>query len=135
MKKSLNDTNDVNQMMIDELNFAVESIDNKTSDALKSARKQVLNKHASAKPWYSFTNAQVTTAFASVAGVVMIVALTDQPSVNTIDRTSVTNVSATDSSVADSTEVLENLPILFAPDELDFFQSVDFLVWMEKGTG
>ena len=34
-----------------------------------------------------------------------------------------------------SPTTVESLPILSSSDDLEFYQSVDFLIWMEKSSG
>lgn len=117
-------THNIRQMLIEELDLAEQSIDRETSSTLLAARKQALVRYRPTTPFFPLNTHQIT-AFASFAAVAVVVALLNGSLVDPSRGLSITG----------STETLESVPILSSPDGLEFYQSVDFLVWMEKNNG
>lgn len=107
-----------------ELDTAVDTLDDSTVRRLASARRQAVAQ-ASDKRSIRIPGTPWATATAGLATLLVVVLLWFEPLQNSADLI-VTDISSTP---------LESLPILSSADDLEFFQSVDFLIWMEKNSG
>ena len=109
--------------LIAELDAAVDAIDGSTASRLASARREALAQ-VPGKRSISLFGTPWATAAAGLAASLVVVLLWFEPVENSAD------LIATDSGLI----TLESLPILTSSEDLEFFQSVDFLVWMEKNS-
>ncbi len=110
--------------LIAELDAAADAIDGSTASRLAGARREALAQ-VRGKRSISFFGTPWATAIAGLAASLVVVLLWFEPVENSAD------LIETDSSPI----TLESLPILSSSEDLEFFQSIDFLVWMEKNSG
>ena len=107
-----------------ELDAAVEAIDSSIVRRLNDARREALAQ-VSGKRYTSFFGTSWASAAIGVTALLVVVLLWFEP----LEKDS--DLVVTDNSPT----TLESLPILSSSDDLEFYQSVDFLVWMEKNSG
>ena len=107
-----------------ELDAAVDAIDDSTVRRLSGARREALAQVSGKRSIFSF-GTPWATATVGVAALLVVVFLRMDPLENSTD------LIVTDSSPT----TLESLPVLSSSEDLEFIQSVDFLVWMEKNSG
>ena len=117
-----------NSALNQHLNTRAENLDYNVTHKLAAARRRVLDQTESStsvdNEWSRLTAASVG-ALASVSALYFGVKLYAPGSL----------APATDSTVVAQSTFIEDLSLLTASDDIDFFQSIEFLEWIESNPG
>ena len=126
---------ELNNAITRRLDEQVARIDASTSQRLKTARRRAIQQqrpsehrgplHFASRLFDNQLKMPLATVFTGAAAMMLTVFLWQaNPTTNSPASASIDDIST-----------LENTPVLSASDDLEFFGSIDFLVWMENNTG
>lgn len=125
-----NDQQKINAAIDLHLNAEVDNLDFNVTSKLMAARQRALSQEAPAsakvagRPWLNWQPIAGATA---ALGVALVVG-------NQLYSPGDVTLTPAPSQVA-SSELIEDLPILSASDDFEFYQSIEFLEWMESNSG
>lgn len=114
----------ISKAVVNSLDAQVASIDHTTARRLTLVRSEALAQ-GQRKQRFVPMGPGWSAVLASVASFLVIMMFWNTPVPETSSGIVATNSGAT----------LEHLPIMSSSDDLEFYQSVDFLLWMEKNAG
>ena len=118
------------RVLTDHLDAQVENLDFTISSKLSAARHQALSGQARTRSRSPlFMGLQWPSLALASCAVVVVAFLALQLNNSEID------VETTQLAVNEPTHFIEDLNILSATDDIDFYQSVEFLEWMENNAG
>lgn len=110
--------------VVDHLDMALENVDESIAERLAYARRRALSQRVSDKRTAPalplWATGMVSTCVLTIAFIMWFSAPDPTPMLE---------------HSGENTAALESVSILSASDDLDFYQSVDFLIWMENSSG
>lgn len=119
------------------LDTQAESLDFNVSHKLKAARHRAMAGEAASKPgWFGRASWQMVAGGSFAA--VLLALVVNQLSIEStsLQDSPVASLETETTAVAATTATLiEDLHLLSATDDIDFYQSVEFLEWMEMNSG